>query len=120
MRSLSFSGFAKSIAKPAVAVLVCVPMWAMAQSSAAIFAGTSVVRHGEFAKFSGVGFEPGSNVEIVLTAPRGRLPLHYSATVAKDGSLTYQVPTYVSGVHQIKVVDKAGNTLASANFTAMD
>src|SRR4030095_14478299 len=106
MRSLSFSGFAKSIARLAVAVLVCVPTWAMAQAT---LAGASIVRHGEFAKFSGVGFEPGSSVEIVLTAPRGRLPLRYSATVAKDGSLTYQIPTYVSGVHQIKVVDKSGN-----------
>jgi hypothetical protein len=120
MRSLSFSGFANSIAKSAVAVLVCVPMWAMAQASAPMFAGASVVRHGEFAKFSGVGFEPGSKVEIVLTVPRGRLPLRYSTTIANDGSLTYNIPTYVSGVHQIKVVDKGGNTLATANFTAMD
>jgi len=119
MRSMSFPGFAKSIAKPVVVVLACVPMWIMAQPPAASFAGPSVVQYGETAEFSGVGFEPNSVVGIAVTAP-GRKEVYYRAVVAKDGSLTYWVSTQKKGMHQLRVVNGDGKTLASLNYVAME
>ena len=119
MRSMSCSGFAKSIAKPVVAVLVCVPMWVMAQASEKTFAGPSVVGRAEIAEFSGVGFEPNSIVGIGVTAP-GRKEVYYRAVVAKDGSLTYWVSTHGLGMHQVRVVSSEGKSLASLNFIATE
>lgn len=107
--------FSARSAALACALLLGTPASVNAQAVNATFAGPSIVRFSDDAQFTGRGFTPNSQVTIVVTVPAGD-EIRDRAAVADDGTLSVTYSIQAPGQYVLRVMNDAGETLASAHF----
>lgn len=92
---------------------------AAAASAAPQFAGPSMIRAQQSAKFDGRGFGANRALTVVVTAPSGS-EAHDSAVTDANGRLKYTATGTERGTYAIKILNDKGKPVASAMFTVME
>jgi len=116
MKISSFSGVVFS--RPLAAVLICLPLLAVAQAGKAFFSGPSIATTAQPVVLSGGGFVPDSALSVSVTRPDGA-EAHHGAVAATDGTLSFRFLPLRPGLHVVKVLDSSGKTLVTASVAAL-
>ena len=100
-----------------VALVLALPLVAIAQASKISLSGPSTARVAQQVTLNGSGFVPNSAVSVSVTTPDA-VEAHYGAVARAEGSLSYTLLPATPGRYLIKVLDTSGKVLATVNLFA--